>query len=150
MGGLPGHRAGHAHRQPHGDGADGRQVAVQQIQCVRIAGGKIVEYREHKPGGFENPFNETITAPAFLQEARAEQGGPIQTREQLENRKRLLNAYSTGTLSAAELAAGLQQTAEAPRCQAVLKETFKRCMNPATEGIYCGIHSRDVDAVHTV
>jgi predicted ester cyclase len=127
----------------------GRQIAVQQIQCVRIRDGKISEYRQHKHGMFENPFDEIITAPAYLQETRAEQGGTIQTREQIERRQRFLEAYAAGTISGTELAAGLQDTAGPSRCQAILRENFRRCTKPAQAGsIYCEVHSADVDPVH--
>jgi hypothetical protein len=104
---------------------DGRQLAVQEIQCSRVRDGKIVEFIQHKIGMFENEFEEPINAPAELLEARAEQGGSIESKDVIERRKRLLDAYTGGNLSAAELSAGLDE-------------------------IYCAIHSEDVDPVHNI
>jgi len=47
-----------------GHKADGRQVAVSEIHCVRVQGGKITEYRQHKHGMFEDPFESRSTPPA--------------------------------------------------------------------------------------
>lgn len=133
----------------------GQQIGVSEIHCVRIVGSganaRIAEYRQHKHGMFENPFDERITAPADLQAVRAEQGGGIETAPQLAERERILSAYARGEISAQDLSAGLSRVTPPERCQALLRENFRRCVKPAVaNSIYCEVHSRGVDTVHTV
>lgn len=129
---------------------NGEQLAAPIIHNVRILDGKIVAYRGTKPGGFENPFTEPISAPGDVQAIRAEQGGPIVGREiDEEERDRAISAYAEGNIDTDELAERLMKTTkEARRCQALVDESMRRCLNPALPGsIYCQVH-QDVAEVH--
>jgi len=127
-----------------GHKADGRQVAVSEIHCVRVQGGKITEYRQHKHGMFEDPFEESINAPGDLQAARADQGGSIISEKQVAERERLVQAFAAGAISSTELTTQLAQTAEPARCQALLPSNFRRCAKPADSGsIYCKEHREE-------
>jgi len=133
----------------YGMAATGRQYAGPLLHSFRIVNGKITESKEvqHFDLGAAT-FDQQVTAPFDVQPARAEQGGSILTGEQIRARRRALEAYSAGALSAEDLSQALSQTAEPPRCQFLLLDNFRRCQRTvAGSDIWCSLHQQR-DPVH--
>jgi steroid delta-isomerase-like uncharacterized protein len=116
---------------------DGRQIAAPLITVVRVRDGKIVEYRSTFP--FKTPFEETIASGQDVQEVRAEQGGYDIDESQFED---VLSQFAAGELDSASLAARRAELPETPRrCESLLAENMRRCVNNALpDSLYCIIH----------
>ena len=125
-------RKRYLHRDPTGE-----QIASVLTTTLRIVDGKIVEYRSQYP--FRLPWDETINAADDLDEARAEQGG-VTTPD--IDAVRAFDDFAEGRIDEAEVAARRTAVArDAPRCQALLSDSMRRCQNRALEGsLFCGIH----------
>lgn len=132
---------------------DGKQVAAPLIHCIRIVDGKFVEYRGTKPGGFENPFDDPISAPVDVQAVRAEQGGTNLTPQARERRERALSTKARGVRTPAQEAVDtirtLAETEDPARCQALVQDTMRRCLKAAVpNSIYCELHEAETPEVH--
>jgi predicted ester cyclase len=115
----------------------GRQIAETLVTVLRIKNGKIKEYRSTFP--FTRPWDETITSAEDLQEARAEQGGLV-IRE--GDWRQVLEDFAEGRIDFDTADARRDELPEErARCQTLLAENMRRCVNPAAPGsVYCPIH----------
>jgi predicted ester cyclase len=118
---------------------DGKQIAAHHFTILKIKGGKIIDYRATFP--FTRPWDETITSARDLQEARAEQGGFEPDEQQWTA---ALREVAEGDLKVSGLAARRREVPETrSRCQSLLQENMRRCINNAQPGsLYCSIHQQ--------
>jgi len=112
------------------------QIATPLVHTIRIADGKIIEYRSTNP--FEDPFRTDVVGPDDVQAVRAQQGISPVPEELLQD---VAQARKLAKAGVAELRSQFDDSPT--QCQALLEQNMRRCAMQAEKGsIYCAHHQR--------
>jgi Predicted ester cyclase len=115
---------------------DDHQIATPLVHTIRIADGKIIEYRSTNP--FEDPFRADVVAPDDVQAVRAQQGISAVPEELIQD---VAEARSLAKAGVEKLRSQFDDTLT--QCQALLDHNMRRCAMQAVRGsIYCAHHQK--------
>lgn len=121
----------------------GRDVTGRQLACTYIdlvtfdENDRIIEYKTGQ-NPFHLFFDETIVGAEHVMELRAEQGGnTVGSAARLQ----IDMALRDGVIDNAELLVAKAAAAPLRRCESLLENSLRRCLNEAKDGsLFCEIH----------